>query len=316
MASSSLSGAAAEISQGNASLSQRTQEQGASLEETASSLEEITSTVQHNAENARQANQLASSARDQAETGGGVVEQAVQAMAAINHSSKQIADIIGVIDSIAFQTNLLALNAAVEAARAGEQGRGFAVVAAEVRKLAQRSAEAAKEIKGLITNSVDKIAQGSQLVDASGHTLAGIITAVKKVSDIVAEIAATSQEQASGISQVNQAVAQLDDITQQNAALVEQVAAASDAMDDQARGLEKYMAFFTLEASPATLATAPGLVSSVSADRRVAPERTQTPPQPPGSVPLASAQLVASQPRYTHGHHAPLGANNDDWSTF
>ena len=232
---------AEEISAGNANLSQRTEEQSSSLEETASSMEEMTSTVKQNADNAGQANQLATAARDQAEKGGSVVSQAVRAMADINDASRRIADIIGVIDEIAFQTNLLALNAAVEAARAGEQGRGFAVVASEVRNLAGRSATAAKEIKDLIQDSVRKVQDGSLLVTQSGQTLEQIVSSVKKVSDIVAEIAAASREQSSGIEQVNRAVMQMDELTQQNAALVEQATASSQAMADQARELNEMM---------------------------------------------------------------------------
>jgi methyl-accepting chemotaxis protein len=228
---------AEEISAGNANLSQRTEQQSSSLEETASSMEEMTTTVKQNADNAGQANQLAMAARDQAEKGGSVVNQAVKAMADINDSSKRIADIIGVIDDIAFQTNLLALNAAVEAARAGEQGRGFAVVASEVRSLAGRSATAAKEIKELIQDSVKKVEDGSVLVTQSGQTLEKIVASVKKVSDIVAEIAAASREQSTGIEQVNRAVMQMDELTQQNAALVEEATAASQAMASQVRGL-------------------------------------------------------------------------------
>jgi len=233
-----------EISDGNTSLSQRTEEQASSLEETASSMEEMTATVKQNADNARQANQLAEGAREQAENGGGVVGQAVEAMSEISASSNKIANIIGVIDEIAFQTNLLALNAAVEAARAGEQGRGFAVVASEVRNLAQRSATASKEIKDLIEDSVVKVADGTRLVDESGQTLTEIVTSVKKVSDIVAEIAAASQEQSSGIEQVNKAVMQMDETTQQNAALVEEAASASEAMGEQAQTMHEQVGFF------------------------------------------------------------------------
>ncbi|NOX09549.1 MAG: PAS domain S-box protein [Gammaproteobacteria bacterium] len=244
--SGTISTGASEIAQGNTNLSQRTEEQAASLQETASSMEEMTSTVKQNADNAHQASQLAMSAREQAEKGGGIVSKAITAMADINSSSKQIAEIIGVIDEIAFQTNLLALNAAVEAARAGEQGRGFAVVASEVRNLAQRSAGAAKEIKDLIKDSVEKVEHGSSLVDGSGKALEEIVTGVKKVSDIVAEIAAASQEQSSGIEQVNQAIMQMDDVTQQNAALVEEAAAAGNSLDEQAAGLRELMNFFTV----------------------------------------------------------------------
>ena len=248
---------AEEISRGNTSLSQRTEEQASSLEETASSMEQMTSTVKQTADNAMQANQLALAARTQAEKGGEVVGRAVTAMSAINASSRKIADIIGVIDEIAFQTNLLALNAAVEAARAGEQGRGFAVVASEVRNLAGRSATAAKEIKALIQDSVVKVDEGGKLVDESGRTLDEIVQAVKKVTDIVAEIASASQEQSSGIEQVNRAVMQMDEVTQQNAALVEQAAAASEAIVEQAQNLNQLVARYRLEAAEGgTLRTA------------------------------------------------------------
>jgi methyl-accepting chemotaxis protein len=235
--SSSMSDGSLEIARGNDDLNHRTQEQAAALEETASSMEEMTATVKQNADNARQANQLSANARTHADKGGAVVQRAVKAMEEINASSRKIADIIGVIDEIAFQTNLLALNAAVEAARAGEQGRGFAVVASEVRSLAQRSASAAKEIKELIVDSVDKVRAGSALVDESGNTLAEIKDAVNKVSDIVAEIAAASEEQAQGIDQVNNAVAQMDTMTQQNAALVEEATAASKQLEQQGQSL-------------------------------------------------------------------------------
>jgi methyl-accepting chemotaxis protein len=238
-ATSEVQQGAEEISKGNLNLSQRTEEQASSLEETASSMEQMTSTVKQTADNAGQANQLALAARQQAEKGGAVVSSAVAAMGGINAASKKIADIIGVIDEIAFQTNLLALNAAVEAARAGEQGRGFAVVATEVRNLAGRSATAAKEIKALIQDSVAKVDEGSKLVDESGRTLDEIVNAVKKVTDIVAEIAAASREQSSGIEQVNKAIMQMDAATQQNAALVEEAAAASQAIVEQTHTLSR-----------------------------------------------------------------------------
>ncbi len=238
--------AAEDISQGNLSLSQRTEEQAASLEETAASMEQMTATVQQNADNAKQTTQLATNARECAEKGGEVVGAAILAITEISRSSKQITDIIGVIDEIAFQTNLLALNAAVEAARAGEQGRGFAVVAAEVRNLAQRSAAAAKEIKGLIKDSVAKVEEGTKLAKKSGDTLKEIVSAVKKVSDIIADIAAASQEQASGIQQVNQAIIKMDEMTQQNAALVEEAGSASCVMKEQAQSLKEQVAFFNV----------------------------------------------------------------------
>jgi methyl-accepting chemotaxis protein len=240
-----------EISSGNAHLSQRTDEQAASLEETASSMEEMASTVKQTADNAGQANQLAIAACAQAEKGGAVVGAAVSAMSGINASSSKIADIIGVIDSIAFQTNLLALNAAVEAARAGDQGRGFAVVATEVRSLAGRSATAAKEIKALIHDSVAKIAEGSKLVDQSGQTLNEIVSSVKKVTDIVAEIAAASREQSAGIEQVNKAIMRMDETTQQNASLVEEAAAASEAIVQQIHVMNGMIARYNVGAERA-----------------------------------------------------------------
>jgi methyl-accepting chemotaxis protein len=240
---------AEEISTGSASLSQRTAEQSSSLQETASSMEQMTSTVKQNADNASQASALATAARDQATQGSQVVSRAVQAMSSINEASQRIADIIGLIDEIAFQTNLLALNAAVEAARAGEQGRGFAVVASEVRGLAGRSATAAKEIKDLIQDSVKKVEDGSVLVAQSGQTLDEIVSSVKKVSDIIAEIAAASREQSAGIDQVNRAIMQMDQMTQQNAALVEEAAASSQGMADQARRLTEMMAHYQVDTS-------------------------------------------------------------------
>jgi methyl-accepting chemotaxis protein len=244
--------ASKEIADGNVDLSQRTEEQAANLEETAASMEELTSTVKQNADNARQANQLAASASEVAVKGGDVVGQVVYTMSAINDSSKKIVDIISVIDGIAFQTNILALNAAVEAARAGEQGRGFAVVATEVRTLAQRSAAAAKEIKELIGNSVHKVEDGTQLVDQAGKTMEEIVLSVKRVTDIMGEISAASQEQSQGIEQVNQAITQMDEITQQNAALVEQAAAASESMREQAEQLTNAVAKFRLKQGTTT----------------------------------------------------------------
>lgn len=244
--SEAINTASKEIAAGNNDLSQRTEEQASSLEETASSMEQLTSTVKQNADNAKQANQLAIGASDIAVQGGSVVGQVVTTMSEINDSSKKIVDIISVIDGIAFQTNILALNAAVEAARAGEQGRGFAVVATEVRTLAQRSAAAAKEIKDLIGDSVNKVEIGTKLVDQAGKTMGEIVQAVKRVTDIMSEISAASQEQSSGIEEVNQAVTQMDEVTQQNAALVEEAAAASESMTEQSDGLMHTVAFFKL----------------------------------------------------------------------
>ena len=258
LGSDAVSTAAQQIARGNDDLSQRTQEQASSLEETASSMEEMTSTVKQNAENASHANQLARGAREQAERGGEVAGKAIAAMTEIDASSRKIGDIVGLIQEIAFQTNLLALNAAVEAARAGEQGRGFAVVATEVRSLAQRSAGAAKEIKGLISDSEEKVRTGSELVNQSGKALAEIVDSVKKVTDIVAEIAAASHEQSAGIDQVNNAVMQMDEMTQQNAALVEEASAAARAMHEQADELARQVAFFQVaDSSQAAPAKAP-----------------------------------------------------------
>jgi methyl-accepting chemotaxis protein len=259
-AAESVSLGAEEITKGNEDLSQRTSEQAASLEETSSAMEEMTSTVKQNADNAKQANQLAVAARDVAAKGGAVTTKAVEAMHEINKSSTKIADIITVIDEIAFQTNLLALNAAVEAARAGEHGRGFAVVAAEVRNLAQRSATAAKEIKGLIKESLQRVTDGSELVNQSGKTLNEIVTSVKHVTDIIAEITAASQEQASGIDQVNTSIMQMDQTTQQNAALVEETTAASQSMREQAKALMTQVGAFKITASGAMKMVMPPVV--------------------------------------------------------
>jgi methyl-accepting chemotaxis protein len=288
---------AEEISKGNTNLSQRTEEQASSLEETASSMEEMTSTVKQTADNAGQANQLAMAARQQAEKGGAVVSNAVTAMGAINDASKKIADIIGVIDEIAFQTNLLALNAAVEAARAGEQGRGFAVVATEVRNLAGRSATAAKEIKALIQDSVSKVDEGSKLVDESGKTLEEIVTAVKKVTDIVAEIAAASREQSSGIEQVNKAVMQMDETTQQNAALVEQAAAASQAIVEQAMTLNTLISRYNV-----------GVVETRARASAPAERRTKERPWGNRSAPANGAAAPARR--------VAAGGGDGEWSEF
>ena len=304
---------AEEISQGNANLSQRTEQQSSSLEETASSMEEMTSTVKQNADNAGQANQLATAARDQAEKGGAVVGSAVKAMADINESSKKIADIIGVIDEIAFQTNLLALNAAVEAARAGEQGRGFAVVATEVRSLAGRSATAAKEIKELIQDSVRKVSDGSLLVTQSGQTLEQIVTSVKKVSDIVAEIAAASREQSSGIEQVNKAVMQMDEMTQQNAALVEQATAASQSMAEQARDLTAMMEKYQVDESGARVPVARMEKAPAALRDRRSPSRPFV-GKPAAPKPQASrAQPAEAAPARVK---AVANGNDADWREF
>jgi len=249
--SMSIATASAEIAAGNMNLSGRTEQQASSLEETASSLEELTSTVQHNADNVRQANNVARSASEVAIRGGKLVGDVVETMSAINASSKRIVDIISVIDGIAFQTNILALNAAVEAARAGEQGRGFAVVASEVRNLAQRSAAAAKEIKELIGTSVTNVEAGTALVDSTGTTMNEIVSSVKRVSDIMAEILAAGEEQTSGIGQINEAVSLMDQATQQNAALVEEAAAATGALQEQAQALQQMVSVFKVDAQAA-----------------------------------------------------------------
>ncbi|HEX5353546.1 MAG TPA: methyl-accepting chemotaxis protein [Rhodanobacteraceae bacterium] len=303
LGSDEVSVAAQQISRGNDDLSQRTQEQASSLEETASSMEEMTSTVKQNAENASHANQLARGAREQAERGGEVAGHAVNAMGEIDASSRKIADIVGLIDEIAFQTNLLSLNAAVEAARAGEQGRGFAVVASEVRNLAQRSAAAAKEIKTLIGESVEKVRTGTELVQKTGKTLVEIVDSVKKVTDIVGEIAAASQEQSAGIDQVNRAVMQMDETTQQNAALVEESAAASRSLEDQASDLSRQIAFFNIQHGEAASGEVGAVLSrasqSVKAPEVVAAVTPQSvaAPQPARTTPTQAARARPAQAR-------------------
>jgi methyl-accepting chemotaxis protein len=246
--------ASSQIASGNQDLSSRTEEQASSLEETVAAMEELTSTVKQNADNARQANQLAVSASEVAVKGGAVVLQVVDTMGSINESAAKIVDIIGVIDGIAFQTNILALNAAVEAARAGEHGRGFAVVAAEVRNLAQRSAAAAREVKTLIGDSVDKVEAGSKLVTQAGATMNEIVTSVQRVTDIMGEIAAASEEQSAGIEQINKAMSQMDEVTQQNAALVEEAAAAAESLQGQASNLAQVVSVFKLDDTHAATA--------------------------------------------------------------
>lgn len=296
-ATDAINVAAREIAAGNQNLSQRTETQAASLEETASSMEELTSTVKQNAENAKQANQLAKGASDIAVKGGTVVNEVVTTMEEINSSARKIVDIISVIDGIAFQTNILALNAAVEAARAGEQGRGFAVVASEVRNLAQRSASAAKDIKSLIGDSVEKVESGAKLVNDAGLTMQEIVTAVKRVTDIMAEISAASIEQSSGIEQVNNAISQMDDVTQQNAALVEEAAAAAESLEEQAHALAKAASVFKI-ASVVSMKP----VTNKAAISNEKPEAREAPSRP--NVVRGGGQLP------------PPRSNEDEWEEF
>lgn len=299
-ASETIHAAAGEIASGNADLSSRTEEQAASLEETASSMEEFTSTVKQNAQNARQANQLADGASEVASKGGDVVGHVVTTMGAINDSARKIVDIIGVIDGIAFQTNILALNAAVEAARAGEQGRGFAVVAGEVRSLAQRSAAAAKEIKALINNSVEKVEDGNRLVETAGKTMEEVVTAIKRVTDIMNEISAASMEQSNGIEQVSKAVNQMDETTQQNAALVEQAAASAEALSGQATTLLEIVRRFKLDDADTA---AEGVAPVAPPAARVLPSPRKPERLPPRAKPASLPKAVAE-------------ADDDDWSEF
>jgi methyl-accepting chemotaxis protein len=301
--------ASGQIAAGNQDLSQRTEEQASSLEETVASMEQLTGTVKQNADNARQANQLAQSASEVAVKGGAVVGQVVDTMASINASSRKVVDIISVIDGIAFQTNILALNAAVEAARAGEQGRGFAVVASEVRSLAQRSAAAAKEIKALIDDSVGKVDAGSALVGQAGQTMEEIVGSIKRVTDIMGEIAAASVEQTSGIEQINQAITQMDQVTQQNAALVEEAAAAAQSLQEQAGSLVQTVSVFKLDAD----AQAKQAVARAPAtSRRVTPH---------AATPKAAPQR-AGEPVYARRKKAPApklalaSAAASDWAEF
>jgi len=311
-----LTQAAREIASGNTDLSQRTEEQAASLEETAASMEELTNTVRQNAENAQQANKLASSASEVAVKGGSVVAEVVQTMDGITQASRKIADIIGVIDEIAFQTNILALNAAVEAARAGDQGRGFAVVAAEVRNLAQRSANAAKEIKGLISDSVSKVESGSRLVDTAGKTMEEIVQSVKRVTDIMAEISAASQEQRAGIEQVNNAVMQMDKVTQQNAALVEEAAAAAKSMEDQTGSMSEMVGQFKLSDgfAPAQQVPAPSALKPTGnpvVDRSL---RTTAPAAPASAARPARASAAAPAEQVVK--QRANGGGEVDWKQF
>ena len=317
--------AAAEIASGNTDLSQRTEEQASSLEETASSMEQLTATVKQNAENAKQANQLAATASEVAVKGGRVVSQVVTTMSSITESSKKIVDIISVIDGIAFQTNILALNAAVEAARAGEQGRGFAVVASEVRSLAQRSAAAAKEIKTLIGDSVEKVEIGSKLVEAAGKTMEDIVSSVKRVTDIMSEISAASNEQSAGIEQVNQAITQMDQVTQQNAALVEEAAAASESMKVQAGNLSESVGVFRLAEAAGTTARngaerrGPNRAANVS---RIAPSKPAV--KPGASFAAKPASTSGARPvarpapaaRPQRAAAALTGTDGGDWEAF
>ena len=303
--------ASAQIAQGNSDLSSRTEQQASALEETSASMEQMGSTASQNADNARQASQLAASASTVAVQGGEVVGQVVQTMKDINDSSKKISDIIGVIDGIAFQTNILALNAAVEAARAGEQGRGFAVVAAEVRNLAQRSAEAAKEIKGLIMASVDRVEQGTALVDRAGTTMQEVVTSIRRVTDIVGEISSASQEQNAGVGQVSEAVSQMDQATQQNAALVEESAAAAESLRTQAQQLVQAVSVFKLSGD--SHGASAHLTSSVA---HAAPAANAAVHERRGDDRAKNVARPAFNAKATAPSPAAAKTGTDDWSSF
>ena len=318
--SESVAMASSEIAQGNQDLSARTESQASALEETAASMEQLGATVRQNADTARQANQLARTASDVAERGGEVVGQVVQTMKGINESSQRISDIIQVIDGIAFQTNILALNAAVEAARAGEQGRGFAVVASEVRSLAGRSAEAAKEIKQLISASVERVEQGSAMVDQAGETMAEVVQSIRRVTDLMGEINAASSEQASGVAQVGEAVTQMDQATQQNAALVEEMAAAAGSLSSQAQELVQAVAVFKLDASMGGSggysAPAPRPAARRPAASAPAPARVAAAPRASSAAkPTAPAKTALQAPKPA-ARAAAAPSNNDDWESF
>ena len=319
-----VASASSQIASGNVDLSGRTEEQASALEETAASMEQLGSTVRQNADNARAANQMAVNASQVAAQGGAVVAEVVETMKGINNSSQQIADIITVIDSIAFQTNILALNAAVEAARAGEQGRGFAVVAGEVRTLAQRSAEAAKEIKALISTSVQRVEQGTQLVDKAGATMADIVSAISRVTDLMAEISAASQEQSQGVAQVGEAVTQMDQTTQQNAALVEESAAAAGALRKQAQDLVQAVAVFQLPASAlydqapkaAARAAAPAVVAAAAPARQAPVRRVAARPAPMPAAPRSLMGGAVAGESATARNVQKSSLDEDDWETF
>ncbi|MDN7671425.1 methyl-accepting chemotaxis protein [Burkholderia oklahomensis] len=313
MGSDAVATASGQIASGNLDLSSRTEEQAASLQETASSMEELTSTVRQNAENAQQASGLASNASDVALRGSAVVGQVVDTMTDISERSSKIAEIIGIIEGIAFQTNILALNAAVEAARAGEQGRGFAVVAGEVRGLAQRSSSAAKEIKDLISASVQKIRDGSALADEAGKTMTEVTQAVARVTDIMGEIAAASAEQSRGIDQVNLAITQMDQVTQQNAALVEEAAAASQSLEDQGRELKQAVAFFRVDGMAADAAAQHRRIAAPT----FAAATASAPRAVEASKPAASTAAAAARAPAVAVARAPAAADaNADWETF